>query len=224
MNQDSLPLREVAKTLMSYRRYRDSSSEGRRELLDLLRAGSLLARFRFPSLKSPQIVIPATHWDKIRVGVFKTRMNVTGSNSGDYVVIPRQFRTLYVSWFQANCKLPEDSEELSGALRAAGNQAEVYILVDDWERFVTAEGLGDTQHSDDQAKSSRGLPENQNWLAIMIEVAVELLKVSSEPRKPVALRIAEAALKRITPREKAPLPEAPTVAAEVRKVIRQHWN
>lgn len=175
-------------------------------------------------LEAPGNTNSGRAWAKVRVGLFRQRLNVRGRSSGDYLLIPRQFRTEYVSWFEKNCKLPNDADELAAALKSAHDGAEVFIRDDEWANFINRKGLGNTEHSVEPSKSSQGLSENNNWLAIMIEVSVDLLRSAAADERPVGKHVAEAALKRVTPRDKSVLPKVDTVAEQVRAIVRQHWK
>jgi hypothetical protein len=95
-------------------------------------------------------------------------------------------------------------------------------LETDLERFLTDEGLDATQHSSERPKSSKGLSENQNWSAILVEVLIELLKADRESPLDTD-KIIDTAMKRVIPREGSKLPKADTVADKIDQVIKQFW-
>ena len=67
------------------------------------------------------------------------------------------------------------------------------------------------------------MSENKNWSAILVEVAVELLNASRDPR-PDPNVIADNALNRVTARENSVLPQADTVRKKVNEIIRRFWK
>ena len=222
MDEDRIALRELGEKLTHTSRYRKSTSRGRAELLGLLRSETLIARFDFPSNERPQIPLPAAYWRKVKMGEFRKALDSNNKNKGDYVVVPSQFANGYLSWFLQDHQLPKHVDELSGALRAGSAEAEVYVLSKDFEQFITQVGLDTIQHSTKDKKSSRGQSENPNWSAILVEVAVELLKASKGPR-PLNKVIAANALNRVTARDKTELPDAGTVEKKVAEISRQYW-
>src|SRR5450759_3883574 len=209
MAEDRIPLRELGERLVLYEPYRKSKSRGRFELLELLRSEKLIARFDYPSNERPQINVPTAHWLNVKMNEFRKALDGNNKNKGDYIVVPSQFANEYIRWFLQNHQLPKHADELSVALRAGSAEAEVYVLANDYEQFIAQEGLDTTQHSTKDQKSSRGLSENPNWSAILVEVAVELLNVSRDIR-PKTLGVAAAALERVTPRGKSMLPKVDT--------------
>jgi hypothetical protein len=223
MAEDRIALRELGQKITLFSRYHNSKSQGRAELLGLLRSGKLTARFDVPSDERPQIDVPATYWNDVKIGQFRKALDGNNANKGDYLVTPENFANEYLNWFSQNHRLPEHVDELSAALRAGSKKVEVYVLAKDWERFTAQEGLDTTQHSTVDQKSSRGQSENPNWSAILVEVAVELLSASRESR-PVTKVIAGAALSRVTPRGKTQLPTADTVGKKVDEIIHRTWK
>jgi hypothetical protein len=221
MDEDRIALRELGESLINTGVYRKSTSRGRAELLGLLRSGKLMARFDFPSKERPQIPVPASYWRDVKIGEFRKALDSTKSNKGDYVVDPAKFATEYLNWFSQNRRLPDDADELSAALRAGSTKAEVYVLAEDWEKF--SEGLDAKQHSTTPQKSSRGRSENPNWSAILVELAVELLKANRDSR-PETGEIVANALKRVTAREKSVLPKTDTIEKKVNEIIRRYWD
>jgi hypothetical protein len=221
MAEDRIPLRELGERLKLSGPFRRSTTRGRAELLGLLRREGLIARFDYPSNERPQIKVPAAHWLKVKMGEFRKALDGNNKNKGDYVVIPRRFASEYLDWFSRNRQLPAHVDELSAALRAGGTEAEVYVLAEDWEKF--SEGLDAKQHSTTPQKSSRGRSENPNWSAILVELAVELLKANRDSR-PETGEIVANALKRVTAREKSVLPKTDTIEKKVNEIIRRYWD
>jgi hypothetical protein len=224
MDEDRIDLRELGERLTHISRYRSSTTRGRAELLRLLRSGKLIARFNYPSSERPQIQVPAAYWkDNVKIGEFRKALDSTKKYKGDYLVNPSRFANEYLSWFLQDHQLPKHTDELSNALRAGSAEAEVYVLAKDFEQFVTDEGLDTTQHSTKDQKSSRGKWENQNWSAILVEVAVELIKASPDTRPDTKVIVGNA-LKRVMPRGNAPLPKADTVGKKVDEIIHRVWK
>jgi hypothetical protein len=220
MAEDRIPLRDLGERLMIYNK---SKSRGRFELLGLLISEKLIARFDYPSNERPQINVPAAHWLKnVKMNEFRKALDGNNKNKGDYLVDPEKFAAEYLDWFSRNRRLPEDTDELSAALRAGSTKAEVYVLAEDWEKF--AKDLPASQHSTTPKKSSRGVSENANWSAILVEVAVELLNESQSPVPPQITVIAAHALERVTAREKTKLPGPSAVEKKVSEIISRYWK
>jgi hypothetical protein len=223
MDEDHIALRELGQKLMVFGPYRDSTSQGRAELLKLLRSAKLIARFDFPSNERPQISVPVAYWRDVKIGEFRKALDSTKRNKGDYIVNPSRFANEYLSWFLQDHRLPEHADELSVALQVGSAEAEVYVLAKDIEQFISQEGLDTTQHSTTPQKSSRGQSENKNWSAILVEVAVELLKANRDSR-PDPNVIAANARKQVTAREKTEHPKIDTIRKKVDEIISRVWE
>jgi hypothetical protein len=221
MTDDRIPLRELGERLVLYEPYRKSKSRGRIELLGLLQREELIARLDYPSNERPQINVPAAHWRNVKMNEFRKALDGNNKNKGDYLVSPIEFTKEYLESFSKAHRLPEHIDVLSAALRAGMTKAEVYVLAKDLEKF--SEGLDTTQHSTTPQKSSKGLSENKNWSAIMVEVAVELLNASRDSL-PDPNVIAANARKQVTAREKTELPQTDTIRKKVDEIIRRVWE
>lgn len=122
MTEDHISLRASAERLTIYDRFRHSKSKGWAELLTLLQSEKVVARFNFPSINRPQISVPRSHWERVRINQFRTALNLDNDNDGDYLVTPRNFAGEYISWFLENRRLPQDADELSAALRSGAQR------------------------------------------------------------------------------------------------------
>lgn len=222
MDPKGMALREVTEKFKDYGVHRNSAVQRCGLLLRLLSEGKLTARFDFPSIERPQIIVPAAYWKEVKAGEFRKALDGNRANKGDYVVAPRKFAEQYLDWFLGKHELTKSSSELTAALRASGTRVDVYVLEKDWETFVTEGGLDTREHSTKDGKSSRGKGENPNWSAILVEVAVELLKAPSDQR-PVTKMIARNALSWVTPRDKTKLPDTDTVGKKVDEIINRVW-
>lgn len=180
-----ISLREAAKRLTGYPRFKNAQSRGRLALLKLLQSETLRACFDFPSNAQPRINIPARFWIDSPSGDFVAQLT-SHSNEGKHgqcLVKSSGFAKQYEAWFSENYlsgdmtddKRANAAAELGSALAAMSSRKEAYILESEWARFVDASGLGRVEHREDAAKSTRGKRPLQAWEHILVEVASEML-------------------------------------------------
>jgi hypothetical protein len=186
-----LILREVARRLFGYHRYRQTLTRGKQELLQLLRDGDIKAAFDFPSTAHPSISIPAEFWLDVKSGRFQDLLTWSSGKRRQFLVQPAKFIDQYVGWFDGSYHdgpsggepLPDASAELASALVNVNTKREAYILESEWARFVHDAGLEQVEHHEEPAKSTRGRRPLEAWEVILVEVAKELLARQMQGRK-----------------------------------------
>jgi hypothetical protein len=180
---DRIPLREAARRLTGYGRFRHSRTRGKQELLKLLQKGEVTATFDFPSAARPSIAIPAKFWLDFPSGDFNKQLISSASHGkhGQFLVRPGKFVDRYVEWFKFHYfdltgKPPTDiSAELAAALTGVKEQRESYILESEWARFVRDAGFAQIEHHEAVQKSPKGLKALESWEVVLVEVAAECL-------------------------------------------------
>jgi hypothetical protein len=180
-----LTLREVASRLSGYRRFQQTRTHGRQELLKQLQSGAIRAAFDFPSTARPSISIPAESWLDVPSGRFQSKLtwNSRRGQRRQFLVEPEKCTSQYAAWFAdhyiangANVETRTSGcNELMSALGNIAKKREPYILESEWARFVHDAALEQVEHHEEPAKSAGGRRAFQAWEVILVEVASELL-------------------------------------------------
>jgi hypothetical protein len=227
-----VPLRQIAQRLSGYRRFRNTRTRGKQELLKLLQQGEIRAAFDFPSTAHPSISIPPEFWLDVRSGQFQRQLTWkrrTGIHR-QYLVEPTKFIDHYVDWFN-DSYLGEQvsgeprtnvSAELKRALAGVQLKKEVYILESEWDRFVHDAALEQVEHHDEPAKSTRGRRALESWEVVLVEVASELLARQAQglSLEQEQSNVAAKAVARAEKLKKGALfPDVPTVAKKIRQIL-----
>jgi hypothetical protein len=226
-------LLEIAKRLPGYRRFRSSTTGGRRELLKLLQQGEIGAVFDFPSMARPSIPISREFWLDVRSGDFNNRLawdTKKRQGRSQFLVEPAKFAEQYVRWFaerylHVQSELSSDvSAELVSALRNMNSNKECFVLEGEWTRFVRDAGLGQVEHEQEVSKSPGGVKAFDSWEVVLVELAAILLAkqaqaLSLEESKS---QMATDAIVRATKIAKkgARIPEIDTVVRKINSILK----
>jgi hypothetical protein len=146
------------------------------------------------------------------------------------LVKPVKFVDQYVAWFSNNYlgegisaeKRTTASFELASALVGMRTKKEAFILESEWARFVQNAGLGQTEHRDEAASSTRGRLAFQSWEIVLVEVASEMLARQQQGHA-LELEQSEIAANAISRAEKkasrGKLPEIETVTKKIKLIL-----
>jgi hypothetical protein len=224
-------LRETADRLCGYRRFQESRTRGRQELLKLLQDGEINAVFDFPSAAHPSIPIPKEYWLDVRSGRFQSLLTWGSGRRRQFLIEPAKFIDQYVGWFRASYLggrssggSPTDaSAELSRAFVGVNSKKEAYILESEWARFVNDAGLGEVEHEDASGKSTKGRRAFESWETVLVEVASELLarqerglSLEGEQSRIAANAVARA--EKLS-KKRASVPKIETVTKKIRLIL-----
>lgn len=96
---DPIFLREAVKRLAGYSRFRKTGSDGKRDLLRLLRGRKIQASFDFPSEARIRINIPAEFWTDTKSGEFVGQLTSRHEKPGQFLINPAKFTDQYAARF-----------------------------------------------------------------------------------------------------------------------------
>jgi hypothetical protein len=231
IEDDRLPLREVARRLTAYSRFQKTTTGGKQELLKLLQQDQIRATFDFPSKARPRILIPAQFWIDIPSGRFQSQLNWSRQRGRhrQFMIDPAELSEHYVVGFvrsHVDEKVgPELSHEISAELISAfagmRRKKEVYVLESEWARFLKDAELDSIEHRN-EPKSSRGRSPLASWNVVLIEVAAEMLRrqARGKPLRNERSNIAQTALAKA--QKKIPewdLPKTDTIVKKVNAIL-----
>jgi hypothetical protein len=190
---DRITLREAARRLSGYRRFQNTRTRGKQELLKVLQDGKIQAAFDFPSAARPRISIPAEFWLDIQSGHFQKLLTWSKKSERyrQFLVEPVKFIGQYTalfgdSYFGGTVSTETRTiafAELESAFAKINKKKEAYILESEWARFVQSAGLEQVEHHDEVAQSTKGRKPLEAWEFVLVEVASVMLAMQAQGRR-----------------------------------------
>jgi hypothetical protein len=170
--EQSISLRDAGLLVARWRKSTEKIASGK--LLSLLKAGQIVAGFRFPGSTVWWIKIPTRYWNTVSNDEFRViRFSRERKTSGAYKVRPGMFADEIVA--QISQQRAPTSEEWKAALEATTRRYEVEIIERELTDFLARNADYSAQILSER-KSKSGRHEKTGWRELSVIIGAYILK------------------------------------------------